>query len=166
MCVVLWLELLAGVLLKLQDKFRLNETISIKKDEEGTVTKIDYLNTVLRRTDGSEITIPNSVFNTVQVINWSRTPYRLFKANTVLPASRVAQLELFIDTLREKLAAIGKIETASREMVIAASGLKDGKITLDLTMHLNASTDVEEAELRTLAIKVIAEQTSLFSTTP
>ena len=40
---------------------------------------MNYIATTIRREDNSVVVVPNQVFSKGEIINWSRTPYRLFK---------------------------------------------------------------------------------------
>ena len=127
------------------------------------VDSITYLSTYLRRSDGSIIVIPNSVFSNVQLINWSRMPYQIFKPMTSLPATQIAQLGDFLASLRDALSAIPEIETKSRDLIIAATSFKDGKINVEMEMHMQTSDDPHAAELKTKVIQIIVDKTALFS---
>jgi len=62
-----------GLLLRLQDKFRVGETISLRGgDVEGSVEEITPLNTRIRREDNSYVSVPNKVFMECELVNWSR----------------------------------------------------------------------------------------------
>ena len=52
--------------------------------EEGVVEEVNYIATTIRREDNSVVVVPNQVFSKGEIINWSRTPYRLFKTNVAV----------------------------------------------------------------------------------
>ena len=55
--------------------------------EEGVVEEINYIATTIRREDNSVVVVPNQVFSKGEIINWSRTPYRLFKTSVSVKMS-------------------------------------------------------------------------------
>jgi len=62
-----------GLLLRLQDKFRIGETISMRDgDVEGSVEEITLLNTRIRKEDNSYVSVPNKLFMECELVNWSR----------------------------------------------------------------------------------------------
>ena len=75
-------NLVGGLLLKLNDKFRVGEVITIPStkgkgaEEEGEVEEVSYISTSIRRKDNSIVAVPNQVFTAGELINWSRTPFR------------------------------------------------------------------------------------------
>ena len=45
---------------------------------------MNYIATTIRREDNSVVVVPNQVFSKGEIINWSRTPYRLFKTSVAV----------------------------------------------------------------------------------
>lgn len=61
-------DLLGGISLKVQDKFRIGETIGIPgMKEDGDIEEIGYLETKILLDDNSIISMPNKVFATGEV---------------------------------------------------------------------------------------------------
>lgn len=90
-----------GVLLKLQDKFRVGDYIAVRSagGYEGTVVDITYLNTRIRRSDDSVVTIPNNIFVSGELVNWSRSTYKKFQTTTTIPVSLVSSLPAIVSFL-------------------------------------------------------------------
>ena len=154
-------NVVGGLLLKLQDKFRVGEVITIpmsaggaaKKgsasSEEGTVEELNYVTTVIRRDDNSCVSVPNHVFTHGEIINWSRTPFRRFTTQVLLATDELAALPGAIGSIREALGQTSGVETQQRSIVVAAAGFKDNKILIDVACHLSAASEEEAADLRT-----------------
>ena len=58
-----------------------------KSTEEGIVEEVTYIATTIRREDNSVVVVPNQVFSKGEIINWSRTPFRLFKTSVQVKMS-------------------------------------------------------------------------------
>lgn len=149
-----------GILLKLQDKFRVRDVITIKGGEEGVVRYINYLTTTIRRSDNSVAVIPNHVFTQGELINWSRTPYRRFRTKTSLPVGQIHELPNLIEGIKTALATIPEIETKKRDLLVYATSFDGGKISIDVEVHFNTNNDVEAASLRTKVVGYLMDLTS------
>lgn len=100
-------NLFGGVAIKLQDKLRVGEVISIPDSEElGEVLSVGYSSTRVRLNDDSVTEIPNQTFINRQVVNWSRTPYRLFRTSCLLQGADLLRLPQFVNLLRKELSAL------------------------------------------------------------
>lgn len=100
-------NLVGGVAIKLQDKLRVGERISIPDSQElGEVLSVGYSSTRVRLDDDSVMEIPNQTFINRQVVNWSRTPYRLFRTSCSLQGGDLLRLPLFVSMLRKELSAL------------------------------------------------------------
>eukprot|EP01041_Mallomonas_annulata_P012333 gene12333-25948_t len=148
---------LSGQILRLEDKFRIGEIISVQKGEQGVVESLSLLDTSLRREDNSVVTIPNHVFTNNEVINWSRTPFRLFKTTLGLPLEQLPNLPFVVESIRQKLGDIRGVETIDRSLFVAASGFQNGQIQLYIELHFRSSNELEIARLRTETTNAIAE---------
>jgi len=100
-------NLFGGVAIKLQDKLRVGEVISIPDSKElGEVLSVGYSSTRVRLDDDSVTEIPNQTFINRQVVNWSRTPYRLFRTSCLLQGADLLRLPQFVSLLRKELSAL------------------------------------------------------------
>lgn len=100
-------NLVGGVAIKLQDKLRVGEEISIPdSQEQGEVLSVGYSSTRVRLGDDSVMEIPNQTFINKQVVNWSRTPYRLFRTSCSLQGGDLLRLPQFVALLRKELSAL------------------------------------------------------------
>ena len=148
--------MIGGVLLKIQDKFRVGDNITIKKGDEGCVVEISYLTTTIRRSDDSFVAIPNHIFAQSELINWSRTPYRKFVTTTTIPTSMSTKLPEIINSIKNKLSELPEIETSNRNLLVSATNFDGGKITIKIDAHLIVSNDKEESLIHTKVIGLIA----------
>ena len=159
-------NLIGGLALKLQDKFRSDEMVSIpnvktgavaniKSDEQCKVEEIGYIFTKLRKSDNSLMSVPNHIFSQGEVINWSRTPYRRFQTNAVVSVDNMKQLQYLIKNLRSQLLEISKIEKVERDLLVAATGFKDNKVIIDVEVHIDSNNDIECSDIKTQIIEII-----------
>jgi small conductance mechanosensitive channel len=74
----------AGVILLVQQPFRVGETIGIK-GFDGTITAIDLRATEMRASDGRMVILPNSDVLVNPIINYSRTSQRQVELSLNLP---------------------------------------------------------------------------------
>jgi small-conductance mechanosensitive channel len=139
---------IGGIMLRLQDKFRVGERIESSNDEGGWVESIGAFSTVVRRLDDSNVVIPNSVFIHDTLVNWSRTPYRRFTTQVKLPLKQVDKLPLCIDAIRRRVEVVkGVVSKEERDLLVTASGFsfppsglsKDEMINIDVDSHLYKS---------------------------
>ena len=91
----------AGVILLVQQPFRVGETIGIK-GFDGIITAIDLRSTEMRATDGRLVILPNADVLANPIVNYSRTHQRLVELSLNLPLSSEA------DTVRRILLDAGK----------------------------------------------------------
>lgn len=159
-------NIVGGLLLKLQDKFRVGEVITIPSSadkkgksgsEEGRVESITYITTTIRRDDNSLVNVPNHVFTHGEIINWSRTPYRLLKLQLSLNTDELAVLPPAIAAIKSRLASTEGVEAQQRSIVVAATGFKDNKLLIDVTCHLVASSEEDAAECKTNVCSAISQ---------
>lgn len=154
-------NIIGGVLIKLQDKFRVGESITIPKSERGIVAEITYTSTYIRKDDNSVVVVPNHIFSHGEIINWSRTPYRLFKTQLNIGLSELQALPKIVSTIQTRLGALEGIETSERDLLVSASAFKDGKIVIDIEAHCKNDSEEKLASLRTKMVNVIAEAATL-----
>uniref|UniRef100_A0A7S0SSL5 Mechanosensitive ion channel MscS domain-containing protein n=1 Tax=Chromulina nebulosa TaxID=96789 RepID=A0A7S0SSL5_9STRA len=145
-----------GVLLKLQDKFREKESISIRKGDEGEVLSINYLTTAIRKTDNSIINVPNHIFTQSEIINWSRTPYRKFETVIALPATNYTDLPKIIADVKESLSALPEVDTIDRELVVGATSFDGKDIKIKVDLHFIVSNEKDAALLQTKVVGILA----------
>jgi small-conductance mechanosensitive channel len=151
-------NLLGGLLLKLQDKFHVREKISLPKEQEmfATVEEIHWLTTKLRKDDDSTISVPNAQFIHGEVINWSRTPYRLFKTTVNLKESNIHLLPEIINNLKLTLSTDEDIETENRDLIVSATGFNSGNIVIEIHARLKGNNDQKISMIKTKVVDKIA----------
>ena len=158
-------NVIGGLLLKLQDKFRVGEiisipnakkdTVNIKSDDRCLVEKVGYVFCKLRKDDNSLLQVSNHIFSQGEVINWSRTPFRRFQTNLIVSLDDMKQLNHLISNIRLKLSQLNKVETVRRNLIVAATGFKDNKVVIDVEVHMLSNNDIECGEIKTQIIDII-----------
>ena len=154
-----------GILLKFQDKFRVGEKISVSltkneavdKLDLGTAEEINLLYTRIRRDDDSYANVPNAQFIQGEVINWSRTPYRLFTTSIAVNEKNLTLLPKIIEQIHQELQNDPGVETQQRELIIAANGFVNDKIMIEIQVRLKGSDDQELSIVKTRVVNKIAQ---------
>lgn len=137
----------------------MGEKISLASNRdngESTVQAVNYLTTKLRLEDDSYVTIPNSAFITGEVINWSRTPYRLFKTALTVSERDIALLPTIIQSVRHVLLLDEGIESKERDLIVAATGFSQGSIVVEIKARLKGQSSHEIAAVKTRVVDEIA----------
>ena len=160
-------NIVGGILLKLQDKFHVGDRISvpaIKKDNmyisngDGIVEEIHYVTTKLRCADDSVMIIPNALFIQGQVVNWSRTPYRLFTTTITLKYKDIGLLPFLIERLKTVLAKDEGIEEEKRDLIVSATGFEgNGDVKVEIRASLRGHTEQDLSEIKTRIVNTIAK---------
>jgi small-conductance mechanosensitive channel len=149
-------NMLGGILIRFNDKFRVGDSITLggKTKEQGKVAEITYLATTLLLEDNSEVSVPNKIFTTGEVINWSRTNYRLFKTTVLIPIRNLQSLPTVVNSIRHGLESMPEVEKEARDVKVAATGFDAESIQLSVTLHFNSARGTDA--LKTQAINIIA----------
>ena len=126
-------NLVGGLLLKVQDRFRQGEKISIGNNkEDGWVEEIGIVNTIIRRVDNSRVAVPNNDFVTDLVVNWSRTPFRIFNAHVFIPSEDADALQPIVQAIRRRVATVEGIASPDdRPLLVFASEFKRNEWHVD-----------------------------------
>ena len=69
-------NLIGGLLIIGEKRFKQGDWINIEGVAEGSVEKIDFRSTLIRRFDKAPIYVPNSVLSDSEIINFSEMPFR------------------------------------------------------------------------------------------
>jgi len=156
-------NVIGGLLLKFQDKIRVGEVVTIpgigKKGgyEEGVVEEVTYLATSIRRKDNSVAVIPNNVFTKGETINWSRTPYRLFKTTVTVSIKDYNVLGDLISSIKTRISELDGGEIMYRDLLVSATGFKANSVDISIEAHLKTSDSQGAALLTTNVIRAVAE---------
>ena len=118
--------------------------------------EISYTNTLLRRNDNCIAIVPNARLIKEDIINWSRTKYRLFKTSYAVPLTELNSLPKLINDIRNKLSSLTYIEQDQRHIMVSASGFKDGKITIDIEAHFQNLPEELLCTLTSQTVEAIA----------
>lgn len=160
-------NLVGGIMLKLQDKFRVGERIATTTGDEhtGFVVDIGAFATTIRRIDNSQVAIPNSVFMHDRLINWSRTPYRLFKTKVCIGMAKIDALEDILERIRARVECVeGLVSPNERPLVVQASGFDssanaqmcdDDYINIEVTAHMKNTDIVSLSRVRSNIVNQI-----------
>lgn len=142
---------IGGLLLKLQDKFRVGDVITLpgKDKEDCTVEELTYISTKLRKADNSLLVVPNHIFTQGEVVNWSRTPFRLFRTSVTIPATDLKQLAVIVNKIRSSLMSLDTIEKNERDIIVAATGFKENKVIVEVETHICSTNEVQCGEIKT-----------------
>ena len=96
------------------------------------VAEITYTSTYIRKEDNSIVVVPNHMFSHGEIINWSRTPFRLFKTQLNISLAELQALPKIVSAIQSRLRGLEGIETSERDLLVSASAFKDGKIVIDI----------------------------------
>lgn len=126
-------NLLGGLMLHLDRPFRLGETIrSPDKQLEGQVEYIGWRQTALRSRNMDMIYVPNSLFNSIVLVNLSRRSHRRIEETIGLRYEDLPKIGVICDEVRAMLQGREDIDT-SRELIVAFNSY--GESSLDLTIQ-------------------------------
>lgn len=153
-----------GIMLRIQDKFRVNDKIQTAHDEGGWVQKINAFSTVIRREDDTNVVIPNGVFIHDIVTNWSRAPYRRFRTEVDLPLKQVERLPLCIQNIRNRVENVhGIVEKDKRDLLITAGrfsypscgNTEDQQICITVDAHIYKDKNLELSKVKTNIVREV-----------
>ena len=111
---------------------------------------------MLRRNDNCIAIVPNARLIKEDIINWSRTKFRLFKTSLSVPLTELNTLPTLINDIRNKLSSLTYIERDQRSIMVSASGFKDGKITIDIEAHFQNLPEELLCTLTSQTVEAIA----------
>lgn len=98
----LFKNLISGVLIILENRFKLNDVIELPNHTQGTVENIGFRSTLIRQFDSTPISIPNYVFSESPIINYTNRPHR--RINWIIGlsySSSVDQLKAICSQIEE-----------------------------------------------------------------
>ena len=167
-------NVVGGLLLKIQDKFRVGEKITIprfgagastgKASETGFAEEITLMSTNVRRMDNTLVAIPNHAFTQGEIINWSRTPYRIFAMDFTVEMEHADALLSIIACVKKRLSEIeGVASPYKRDVIVEANNIVSANnlaakaIFVAVEVHFNPTNDVVAAVLKTKAIQAISK---------
>lgn len=102
----LFKNLLAGLSILLEQRFRVGDWVSVDGVVEGVVEQIGFRSTRVRRFDKAPVTVPNNLFSDHAVTNFSAmTNRRIYWRVGVVYATPVAQLQAIQTEIKDWLAA-------------------------------------------------------------
>jgi len=72
----LFKNLISGIMILLEKRFQIGDTISVPGYTEGTVEHIGFRSTLIKKFDSTPITIPNYIFAEAPILNYTNRRYR------------------------------------------------------------------------------------------
>ena len=75
----LFKNLISGILIIIENRFKLGDVIEVPNQAMGTVEHIGFRSTLIRQFDTSTISLPNYVFSDSAILNYSQREYRRIK---------------------------------------------------------------------------------------
>ncbi len=150
---------LAGILLLLNDSFRLGDQV-IVNGFEGTIEEISIRSTQIKTYQGERVVIPNAIVFTSPVRVLTAMPYR--RTDLTLGVDYNTNLRSAIQTLLETLTQVEGV-LSKPEPEIDAVGFGDSSIDLMVRFWtLPQKAEVRQAQTRAiLAIKEACEQANI-----
>ncbi len=119
-----------GLMLHLDRPFKLGETIrSPDKEIEGKVEYIGWRQTALRGRNMEMIYVPNSLFNSIVLVNLTRRSHRRLEETLCLRYQDLPQVGIICEEIRTMLLASEDIDTG-KEVVVSLNHY--GESSLDL----------------------------------
>ncbi len=161
-------NLVGGLLLKVQDRFRRGEKISVGTQADGWVEEIGLVNTIIRRIDNTRVAVPNNNFVTGEVVNWSRTPFRIYQNHIYIPWNDVDVIDIVCRSIRKHVSEVeGLADITDRPLLVAATDFEqnlwhdestplDMHIKVDITCHMITQPIQKLAKVKTAITLAIA----------
>ena len=162
-------DILGGIALKVQDKFRIGETISIPgKSEKGIIQDITYMDTKILLDDNSIISLPNKAFATGDILNWSRIPYRVFTTTMPVDLAGLSSLPTILEEIRSQIKALEGIEHKQRNLIVATTGFFKNKMLIEVSAHFRSQGTVKNKEMGSKITNIMADTVAKYvpSTSP
>ena len=150
-------SLISGFSIMSDKPFLVGDWISVGTNE-GTVLEISFRCTKIQTADNSVVTIPNSIFTTSNVVNWSRMKQRRYGFNIKLPLeTNSSQMEKIVNKINFVLNSNEDIVKDSVQVHFDAIGLDSMNINIymytDIISYgdfLNFKQNVNENVLKVL----------------
>jgi len=135
-----------GLMLHLDRPFKLGDSIrSPDKDLEGKVEYIGWRQTALRGRNMDMIYVPNSLFNSIVVVNLARLSHRRIEETIGLRYQDLTQTSTICSEIRAMLSTREDIDTA-KDLIVSFS--RFGESSLDLYLLAFAkTTDLTELNI-------------------
>ena len=132
-----------GLMLHLDRPFKLGDSIrSPDKEIDGKVEYIGWRQTALRGRNMDMIYVPNSLFNSIVVVNLARRSHRRIEETIGLRYQDLAQTDTICNEIRAMLSGREDID-ASKDLIVSFS--RFGESSLDLyLLAFSTTTDLTE----------------------
>lgn len=134
-------NLLGGLILHLDRPFKLGESVrSPDKDIEGLVEHIGWRQTALRARNMDMIYVPNSLFNSIVLVNVSRRSHRRIDETIGLRYEDLPRIEAVCAEVRAMLMNHPDIDT-NREVVVAFSRFGESGLEILISVFTDCTSD-------------------------
>ena len=158
-------NVVGGLTLRLQDKCRVGDKIALvegqKSGQQGYIMSMNYLYTKIRLLDNSIVDVPNHTFIQKTLVNWSRTPFRVFDTEVTLSRNQFANVKSIVGKLKHDLSLIPGVEAQQRDIIVSAKGFfkgdYDDRLAIRVRLHMVGRKEKVIADIRTNVIDVIAK---------
>lgn len=134
-------NLMGGAIVYLERPFKTGDIIEIGNNK-GEVLAISFRTTTLKGLDGLDITIPNSSFLTMPIVNYTRTQSYLLKVPFIMP--RTTDVSHLMDAIKRRIASIPGIRE-DKDMYIYKSSITPDNINYEFHVWVKDPRDSERA---------------------
>ncbi len=150
-------NLLGGLMLHLDRPFKLGESIrSPDKQLEGQVEYIGWRQTALRSRNMDMIYVPNSVFNSIVLVNLSRRSHRRIEETIGLRYEDLSQIEAICAEARAMLLSRPDIDS-SKEVIVSFNSYWESSLNLMVQAYTSSIDGVRFSESKQSVLLAIAE---------
>jgi len=156
----LFKNLISGIMILMEKRFQIGDTINILGHTEGTVEQIGFRSTLIRKFDSTPITIPNHIFAEAPILNYSNRLNR--RINWIIGLeyeSQINQIRIFTDKISEYIIqSVDFITNEEFKFFVKLDRFNDSSIDI-LVYCFTATNDWEEflKIKENLAIKIKQE---------
>lgn len=137
-----------GMTIMFSEDFKVNETVKVG-DQKGKITNITFLNTELKNEQGDIIYIPNQLFLSKEVINYSKQTNKKLQIPITLKSTYYEFFDEYIEYITSEVPK--KIEsTAVGEITVSVSQIKRTSSEITIEVTINRFSHKLEGELKTV----------------
>lgn len=167
----LFKNIISGILITVEKPFDINDVISVPGIIEGTVEKLSFRSTLIRKFDTTSVLIPNYIFSINPIINYSKRKFRRIVMTIGLsyntPISKIKNLN---EKIKEYISN-NQIFINNEDYSCKVNFEKFSDSTLDIIIYCYTKSTVwseylQAKETLSLFIKEIAEKDGLIFAFP
>ncbi|MEW6561760.1 MAG: mechanosensitive ion channel domain-containing protein [Pseudomonadota bacterium] len=148
---------LGGLILHIDRPFKLGESIrSPDKQIEGQVEYIGWRQTALRSRNMDMIYVPNSLFNSIVLVNLTRRSHRRIEENIELRFTDLPKVAAICEEAQTMLRTCNDIDN-SKEIIVALNGYSATGVNLTLQAFTLGTSASEFAAVKHAVLLELAE---------